>query len=131
MHERSKNIFGEPIETCSDDPLTGFYRNGCCDSQVGDPGKHMVCTIMTDKFLAFSKLCGNDLSTPMPQYNFPGLIAGDRWCLCANRWKEAYDSGMAPMVDLEATNEKALDIIPVEALLEFAYHKPEKKIEKS
>jgi uncharacterized protein len=121
MSEQSKNVFGEPIAVCSNDPLTGFYRNGCCDSGPDDLGRHMVCSVMTDEFLAFSKSAGNDLSTPLPQYSFPGLKAGDRWCLCVLRWKEACDAGMAPRVVLEATNEKALDFVSMEELLEHAW----------
>jgi uncharacterized protein len=121
MSEQSKNVFGEPITVCSENPLTGFYRNGCCESRKDDAGRHMVCAVMTDEFLGFSKAMGNDLSTPMPQYNFPGLKAGDRWCLCVLRWKEAYDANMAPKVVLEATNEKALDFVTMEELLKLAH----------
>lgn len=118
--KKSMNVFGEPISTCSHNPVTGFYRNGCCDSGKEDRGKHMVCAVMTDEFLLFSKARGNDLSTPLPHYNFPGLQAGDRWCLCALRWKEAFDAGVAPPVYLEATNEDVLEYIPMNALLEYA-----------
>lgn len=121
MQNDSKNVFGEKITVCSESPLTGFYRNGCCESGPEDRGRHMVCTIMTEEFLEFSKSVGNDLSTPLPQYNFPGLKPGDRWCLCALRWKEAYDAGKAPKVVLEATNEKALEFVTMEELLDFAY----------
>lgn len=121
MKFQSRNVFGEPIKTCSEDPLTGFYRNGCCDSGEDDQGDHMVCVIMTAEFLEFSKSKGNDLSTPIPQYNFPGLKPGDRWCLCAPRWKEAYDAGMAPKVVLEATNELTLNVVSMDMLLEHAY----------
>lgn len=123
MSETSMNVFGEKIAVCSKDPLTGFYRNGCCDSAPEDRGRHMVCAIMTEEFLEFSKSAGNDLSTPLPQYNFPGLNAGDRWCLCALRWKEAYDAGKAPKVVLEATNELALDFVTMDELLECAFVK--------
>ncbi len=121
MNNQSKNIFGEPIKACSFEPLTGFYRNGCCDTGKDDHGKHTVCAIMTDEFLQFSKAKGNDLSTPVPQFNFPGLKDGDRWCLCVLRWKEAYEAGFAPYVDLEATNEKSLDFVEMENLLEYAF----------
>lgn len=121
MNSDSKNIFGEPIKACNYDPLTGFYRNGCCDTGTDDHGKHTVCAIMTDEFLQFSKAKGNDLSTPVPQFNFPGLKDGDRWCLCVLRWKEAYEAGCAPYIDLEATNEKSLDFVEMESLLEYAY----------
>lgn len=121
MNLDSKNIFGEPIKACSYNPLTGFYRNGCCDTGIDDHGRHTVCAIMTDEFLQFSKAKGNDLSTPVPQFNFPGLKDGDRWCLCVLRWKEAYEAGCAPYIDLEATNEKSLDFVEMESLLEYAY----------
>lgn len=121
MKFQSRNVFGEPLESCSEDPITGFYRNGCCDSGEDDRGDHMVCAIMTAEFLEFSKSKGNDLSTPVPQYNFPGLKPGDRWCLCAPRWKEAYDAGMAPKVVLEATNELTLNVVSMDMLLEYAH----------
>lgn len=121
MSEQTKNVFGEPITVCSTEPMTGFYRNGCCDSGKDDGGRHMVCAVMTDEFLGFSKMVGNDLSTPLPQFNFPGLKAGDRWCLCVLRWKEAYDAGMAPNVVLEATNEKALGYVSMDELLKYAH----------
>lgn len=117
----SLNVFGEKLETCSDDPLTGFYRTGCCETGPQDSGRHLVCAVMTDEFLEFSKLQGNDLSTPIPQYNFPGLKEGDRWCLCALRWKEAYEAGMAPKVHLEATNEKVLKILEMDILIKYAF----------
>lgn len=117
----SLNVFGEKLVTCSNDPLTGFYRTGCCETGPQDSGRHLVCAVMTNEFLEFSKLQGNDLTTPIPQYNFPGLKEGDRWCLCALRWKEAYEAGMAPKVVLEATNEKVLNIIEMDDLLKYAY----------
>jgi uncharacterized protein (DUF2237 family) len=119
--EKSLNVFGEKLENCSDNPLTGFYRTGCCETGPQDSGRHLVCAVMTNEFLEFSKLQGNDLSTPIPQYNFPGLKEGDQWCLCALRWKEAYEAGMAPKVVLEATNEKVLQIIEMSNLLAHAY----------
>ncbi|WP_234571484.1 DUF2237 family protein [Rhodohalobacter sp. 614A] len=121
MNFQSKNVFGESLQNCSTDPVTGYYRNGCCDSGEDDRGDHMVCAIMTEEFLEFSKAKGNDLSTPMPQFNFPGLKPGDKWCLCAARWKEAYNEGMAPLVVLEATNELTLEVVSMEVLLEYAY----------
>ena len=121
MSKTAKNVFGEALEVCSLIPLTGFYRDGCCDSGPDDIGKHTVCAIMTDDFLGFSKAMGNDLSTPVPQYRFPGLKSGDRWCLCVVRWREAYDAGMAPKVILQATNEQALEYVTMDQLLEFAY----------
>lgn len=101
-------------------PLTGFYRDGCCNTGPEDVGSHTVCAQMTDAFLAFSARAGNDLSTPRPEYGFPGLRAGDRWCLCASRWLQAYRAGMAPPVVLSATHEAALLIVPREALLAHA-----------
>lgn len=112
----SVNIFGEPLEGCSQDPLTGFYRNGCCDTSDMDQGSHTVCAIMTAEFLAFSKAVGNDLSTPMPQFGFAGLKPGDQWCLCAGRFLQAYEAGKAPEVRLRSTHRRALDIVPLEAL---------------
>lgn len=115
-----RNIFGEPIASCSEAPLTGFYRSGCCDTGPEDIGSHTVCVIVTEEFLAFSKQVGNDLSTPIPEFGFPGLKPGDRWCLCAARWLQAYQAGMAPRVVLAATNEAALEIVPLEDLKRFA-----------
>ena len=103
------NVLGTPLEACSLDPMTGYYRNGCCDTGSEDKGVHIVCAVMTEEFLAFSKERGNDLSTPVPMYEFPGLKAGDRWCLCAARWREAYDAGCAPTVVLEATHARMLE----------------------
>lgn len=121
MKSQSKNVFGEPIKACSYNPMTGFFRNGCCDTGADDHGNHTVCAIMTDEFLQFSKSMGNDLSTPLSQFDFPGLKAGDRWCLCVLRWLEAYKAGKAPFVDLEATNEESLDYVDMEILLEYAH----------
>ena len=106
---KAKNVLGEELQTCCTSPVTGFYRNGCCDTGPGDYGLHLVCAVMTDAFLAFSVALGNDLVSPMPEYDFPGLKAGDRWCLCVNRWKEAFDAGCAPQVILEATHISALE----------------------
>jgi uncharacterized protein len=117
------NIFGEPLKTCSDDPVTGFFRDGCCNTGEQDFGMHTVCAVMTDEFLAFSKEQGNDLSTPRPQWNFPGLKEGDRWCLCAGRWLEAWQAGRAPLVDLEATHEETLKIVPIDILISRAVQK--------
>ncbi|SRR5579862_8133272 len=105
----SLNVLGEPLENCSLRPMTGFYRNGCCDTGPDDIGSHTVCVVTTAEFLAYSKAQGNDLSTPMPDYGFPGLVPGDRWCLCAPRWQEALDAGKAPHVVLRATHQGALD----------------------
>lgn len=110
------NVLGGPLQSCCMDPVTGFYRNGRCDTGAGDHGVHVVCAVMTDKFLRFSKSRGNDLSTPVPQWGFPGLKDGDRWCLCASRWKEALDAGMAPKVILEATHISMLEFATIEEL---------------
>ena len=117
------NVLGEPLVPCSFDPLTGFFRDGCCKTGVDDVGTHVICAVMTEEFLAFSASRGNDLSTAIPEYGFPGLQEGDQWCLCALRWKEAYLAGAAPMVVLESTDHHALDIIPLEVLRLFAHTK--------
>ncbi len=114
------NVFGEPLQSCSENPLTGFFRNGCCDTGPEDFGSHTVCAIVTAEFLAFSKKVGNDLSTPMPEYDFPGLKPGDRWCLCAGRWVQALKAGMAPKVVLAATNRLALEIADLDDLKRHA-----------
>jgi uncharacterized protein (DUF2237 family) len=119
MH--TKNVFGEALIPCSTSPMTGFFRDGCCNSNEQDQGIHTVCILATEEFLSFSSLIGNDLSTPFPTYGFPGLKPGDKWCLCATRFKEAHENGTAPQVILEATNEKTLDIVPMEVLLQYAY----------
>lgn len=105
----AKNVLGTDLVECSLDPLTGYYRNGCCDTGSGDMGVHTVCAIMTEDFLAFSKEAGNDLSTPMPEYGFEGLKPGDQWCLCAPRWQEAFLAGNAPQVRLESTHIATLE----------------------
>ncbi len=109
--ENQRSVLGEPLETCSTAPMTGFVRNGCCETGPGDAGSHTICIQATDTFLEFSKARGNDLSTPMPEFQFSGLKEGDRWCLCAARWKEALDAGMAPKVVMRATHESALSFI--------------------
>jgi len=111
---------GEKLESCSIEPMTGFFRNGCCDTSAEDTGSHTVCVVMTAEFLAFSKARGNDLSTPMPQWGFPGLKPGDRWCLCAPRWQEAFGAGRAPRVALRATHEGALEFCTLADLKRFA-----------
>jgi len=116
-----KNIFGENLQACCFKPVTGFYRDGYCNTGDQDYGTHTVCAIMTEDFLKYTLSKGNDLSTPKPQYNFPGLQPGDKWCLCALRWYEAYKAGYAPNVVLEATNEKTLQMVPIEALIEKAF----------
>jgi uncharacterized protein len=114
------NVLGEPLAPCGLDPLTGFYRDGCCNTGYEDTGIHVVCARMTREFLAFSKARGNDLSTPEPETGFPGLKPGDQWCLCAGRWKEALDAGVAPPVVLAATHEETLAIVPLESLKRHA-----------
>ena len=116
----NKNVFGEDLITCSTSPLTGYFRDGCCNTDETDGGTHTVCVEVTEDFLNFSKAVGNDLSTPYPQYQFDGLKPGDKWCLCALRFKEALIHNCAPKVILEATNEKTLDFIPLEELVKFA-----------
>ena len=117
---QQRNVFGEPLESCSERPVTGFYRDGCCNTGTEDLGLHTVCVEVTAEFLAFSKQRGNDLSTPQPDYGFPGLQPGDRWCLCAARWLEAFAAGKAPRVCLAATNEATLEIIELEDLKRHA-----------
>ncbi len=117
---QQQNVFGEPLAPCGLDPVTGFYRDGCCNTGYEDTGIHVVCAKMTREFLAFSKARGNDLSTPDPETGFPGLKPGDRWCLCAGRWKEALDAGVAPPVILAATHEEALAIVPLAVLKRHA-----------
>ncbi len=103
------NVLGGELLACSYNPLTGYYRSGCCENRGDDPGLHVVCVVCTDEFLEFSRSVGNDLSTPMPQYGFEGLTAGDQWCLCASRWQEAFEAGRAPQVRLAATHVSALE----------------------
>lgn len=117
----SLNVFGEALEVCSSDPLTGFFRDGACETCAEDRGSHTVCCVMTAEFLAFSKYVGNDLSTPRPEYGFPGLKPGDGWCVCASRWMQAAEEGAAPMVNLAATHKRALEIIPLEMLEAHAH----------
>jgi uncharacterized protein (DUF2237 family) len=112
----ARNVLGEPLQPCGTDPLTGFYRDGCCNTGPGDTGLHLVCARMTADFLGFSKRRGNDLVTPVPQWGFPGLKPGDRWCLCVSRWKEALAAGVAPPVFLDATHISALEFVELEEL---------------
>ncbi|CAA9548457.1 MAG: identified by similarity to GB:AAD29263.1 [uncultured Thermoleophilia bacterium] len=114
------NVVGGALRPCSTEPLTGFYRDGCCGTGPEDVGSHTVCSIMTAEFLEFSRLAGNDLSTPRPEWGFAGLAPGDRWCVCAGRWLEAYRAGCAPPVVLGATHAQALDAVPIEALTAHA-----------
>ncbi len=117
----AKNVFGETLISCSEHPLTGFFRTGCCETDEQDIGTHTVCAVMTEDFLTFSLRMGNDLITPRPEMNFGGLKPGDRWCLCANRWLQAYHEGLAPLLLLEATHEKTLEYIALEELVKFAF----------
>ena len=117
---QSLNVFGQPLELCCDNPKTGFYRDGFCNTGSLDLGTHVVCAEMTKEFLDYTKSKGNDLSTPNPIYDFPGLKPGDCWCLCALRWKEAYEAGVAPNVKLEATHDKALEYLTMNQLIEKA-----------
>lgn len=114
------NVFGEPLATCGTEPRTGWYRSGCCETDAQDVGSHTVCAEMTAEFLEFSRERGNDLSTPRPEFEFPGLKPGDRWCLCAARWKEAHAAKVAPPVFLGSTHEDTLRIIPLEDLMRHA-----------
>lgn len=116
----AKNVLGTELESCGTNPMTGFYRDGCCNTGASDEGLHTICAEMTEDFLRFSKLKGNDLSTPNMLYDFPGLKDGDRWCLCVLRWKEAYEAGMAPLVNLRATHISALEFIDLDVLKEYA-----------
>ncbi len=116
----SLNVFGEELETCGEDPMTGFFRDGCCNTSDQDLGSHTVCVEVTDDFLSYSSSRGNDLVTPMPAYGFPGLKAGDRWCLCAARWLEAQQADMAPRVFLRRTHLRALEVVPMELLRQYA-----------
>ncbi|WP_281857763.1 DUF2237 family protein [Litoreibacter halocynthiae] len=118
--EPSLNVLGDELKSCSDDPVTGFFRNGCCDTGPMDQGSHTVCAIMTAEFLAFSKYLGNDLSTPRPEYGFAGLNPGDQWCLCAARFLQAHEEGAAPKIRLASTHQRALDIVPLEVLVKNA-----------
>ena len=118
--EKQKNVFGEEIETCCESPITGFFRDGFCHTDDTDEGVHTVCVSMNEDFLEFSKSKGNDLSTPRPEFNFPGLKEGEGWCLCAERWVEAYEVSMAPKLYIKRTNLRTLDIVPLEILKKFA-----------
>lgn len=121
---RQLNVLGGELQPCSYDPLTGYYRTGCCENRGDDPGLHVVCVVCTDEFLTFSRSVGNDLSTPMPQYGFAGLKAGDQWCLCASRWQEALEAGAAPRVVLAATHVSALEYSDLSDLTAHAVDAP-------
>ena len=125
----SLNVLGQDLQPCSPDPVTGFFHDGCCNTGPMDRGLHSVCALMTAEFLALSKYLGNDLSTPAPQWDFPGLKPGDRWCLCVTRWKEALDAGCAPPVSLSATHESALEWVDLEDLKAHALDDPGEEIE--
>ncbi|MDD9888906.1 MAG: DUF2237 domain-containing protein [Gammaproteobacteria bacterium] len=116
----SLNVYDEQLQPCSNNPVTGFFRDGCCNTSDEDFGSHTVCVEVTQDFLEYSRFRGNDLSTPMPDFGFPGLQPGDRWCLCASRWLEAYEQGMAPKVYLMGTHKRALEIVDLEKLKEHA-----------
>ena len=119
-HEHARNVLGDRLQSCSEAPVIGFYRDGCCNTGPEDVGVHTVCALMTEEFLEFSRARGNDLSTPMPEVGFPGLKPGDRWCLCAARWKEALDAGMAPRIVLTATHEATLEVASLADLKKYA-----------
>ena len=118
--DESLNVFDEPLSPCSEEPVTGFFRDGCCNTNDQDVGSHTVCIQVTEEFLQYSRFVGNDLSTPVPEFGFPGLKPGDRWCLCAPRWMEAYERNMAPKVFLTCTHRRALEVIPLEVLRQYA-----------
>ncbi len=120
MSESARNVLGEELVPCSYDPLTGYFRDGCCHTDMHDLGSHVICAKVTDEFLEFSRSRGNDLSTPRPEYRFAGLKDGDRWCLCALRWKEALAAGVAPEVVLASTHIRALDFVTIEQLTAYA-----------
>ena len=115
------NVLGKPLQVFGCSPITGWYRNGTCQTDPSDLGQHSICCVMTEAFLRYSKAQGNDLSTPVPAFQFPGLKPGDHWCVCAPRWKQAYDDGMAPLVSLEATENTALSVVSLDQLKEHAY----------
>jgi uncharacterized protein len=124
MNHEAQNVLGSKLQTCCTDPMTGFYRDGTCNTGAGDMGAHIVCAQMSAEFLEFTRARGNDLSTPMPSFNFPGLKPGDCWCLCASRWKEALDAGVAPPVKLSATHASALEYVSLAELKQHALDLP-------
>jgi uncharacterized protein (DUF2237 family) len=124
MAESQRNVLGGELEPCGSDPVTGFYRDGCCHSGAEDVGSHTICAVVTAEFLEHQRSIGNDLSTPMPQFRFPGLVPGDRWCVTALNWWRAYEDGVAAFVVLAATNARALEFVPLEALEEHAVDVP-------
>jgi uncharacterized protein (DUF2237 family) len=118
------NVLGEPLEPCGTDPMTGFHRDGCCRGGAEDAGSHSICAVVTREFLVFQQQVGNDLVTPRPEFGFPGLTPGDRWCVVAARWLQAHEAGVAPPVVLAATHQRALDVVPLDALLQHAADVP-------
>ncbi len=122
--DESLNVLGEPLEPCGTDPVTGFFRDGCCNTSPEDLGSHTVCAVVTSEFLAQQRQVGNDLSTPHPEYGFAGLQPGDRWCVCAARWLEAYEDGVPAPVVLACTHQRALEVVPLEALRQHAVDVP-------
>lgn len=118
------NVLDQPLQPCSFEPMTGFHRDGCCNADAHDPGRHLVCVVLSAEFLAFSKARGNDLSSPRPEWGFPGLKAGDRWCLCLERWVEALQHGIAPGLVLGATHEDVLERLSLETLVQYAVDRP-------
>lgn len=121
---KAKNVFGSDLQPCSTEPRTGFYRDGCCNTGPSDAGLHLVCAVMTEEFLTFSSQRGNDLVTPNPLFDFPGLKPGDRWCLCVQRWQEALEAGVPPRVDLSATHISTLEFVNLEDLRAYAVEQP-------
>jgi len=119
-----RNVLGGPLGSCSSEPLTGFYRDGCCRTGPGDLGSHTICAVVSAEFLDYQRSIGNDLSTPMPEYDFPGLEPGDRWCVTAHNWLRSHDDGVAAYVVLAATHERALEIVPLDVLREYAVDVP-------
>ncbi|MFQ3227630.1 MAG: hypothetical protein ACI8RW_001017 [Porticoccaceae bacterium] len=120
MIDESLNVFNEPLLSCSNDPLTGFFRDGCCNTNSSDAGSHTICVQVTKEYLQYSASAGNDLSTPRPEFEFSGLKPGDRWCLCASRWLQAYNKGTAPKVFLTRTHKRALETVPMAILRQYA-----------
>lgn len=123
--DRQRNVYGQPLEPCGTDPVTGFYRDGCCNSGPEDRGQHTLCAVVTREFLDHQRGIGNDLSTPMPQYRFPGLVPGDRWCVTALNWLAAHEDGFAAPLVLASTNESVLDLIPMSVLTAYAVDVPD------
>jgi len=119
-----RNVVGGPLATCSTDPLTGFYRDGCCRTGPGDPGSHTICAVVSAEFLEYQEIIGNDLTTPVPEYSFPGLTPGDRWCVTANNWLRAHEHGVGTFVVLASTHERALEVVPLAVLKQYAVDVP-------